>query len=160
MDIFEFAIQMEREGLEYYQQLASEATHTGIKNILKMLAEDEIKHQQAIEKIRDTSSVMAETRILDNAKNVFRQMKDFGGVIDFSGDEEQLYRHAMDLELKSRSFYQDKADQVRTQEQKDLLLKLAKEEDKHYQIMSNLVDFVQAPKTWLADAEFERLDDD
>jgi rubrerythrin len=159
MDIFEFAIQMECEGQEYYHELASQTNHTGIKNILMMLADDEIKHQQAIEKIRITTCIMPETQVLDNAKNVFRQIKDFGGQVDLSGDEEKLYRHAMDLELKSRSFYQDRADQVKTPEQKALFRKLADEENRHYQIMRNLVDFVQAPKTWLADAEFERLDE-
>jgi rubrerythrin len=159
MDIFEFAIQMECDGQDYYRQLASKTTHNGIKKILIMLAEDELKHQQALEKARDTSSIMPETAVLTNAKNVFRQMKDFGGDIDLSGDEEPLYRHAMDLELKSRSFYRDKADQVQTPEQKDLFLKLAEEEKKHYHLLSDLIDFFTAPKTWLADAEFEHLDE-
>ena len=159
MDIFEFAIQMECEGQDYYRQLASKTAHTGIKNILNMLADDELKHQEAIEKAQTSSCDMPETGVLDNAKNVFRQMQDFGGDIDLSGDEEQLYRHAMDLELKSRSFYKDKADQMESPGQKDLFLKLAEEENKHYHVLSNLVDFVAAPKTWLADAEFEHLDD-
>lgn len=159
MDIFKFAIQMECEGQDYYRQLASKTTHNGIKNILVMLAEDELKHQQAIEKVRDTASEMPETAVLANAKNVFQQMKDFGGEVNLSGDEESLYRHAMDLEMKSRSFYKDKADQIETPEQKNLFLKLAEEENKHYHVLSNLVDFVAAPKTWLEDAEFEHLDD-
>jgi len=157
MDIFEFAIQMECEGQEYYKELADKTSHTGLKNILNMLADDEIKHQQAIESIRVTSCVMSETQALDKAKNVFRQMKEFGGDVELSGDEEKLYQHAMDLELKSSAFYKDRADQVEKPEQKSLFIKLADEENKHYQIMSNLVDFVQAPKNWLADAEFERL---
>jgi rubrerythrin len=148
---------MECEGQEYYHALASKTAHTGLKNILTMLADDEIKHQQAIENIRITSCVMAESQALNKAKNVFRQMKEFGAEVDLSGDEEKLYQHAMDLEAKSRAFYKDKADQVQTPEQKALFLKLAEEENKHYQIMSNLVDFVEAPKNWLADAEFERL---
>ena len=157
MDIFEFAIEMECEGQEYYQELAQKTSHTGLKNILHMLADDEIKHQQAIEKIRVTSCVMADSPALDKTKNVFQQMKEFGGDVDLSGDEEKMYRHAMDLEEKSRAFYKEKADQIEKPEQKALFSKLAEEEDKHFQIMSNLVDFVQAPKTWLADARFERL---
>jgi len=157
MDILEFAVEMECEGQQYYQELAKKTSHTGLKNILGMLADDEIKHQQAIEKIRVTSCVMAESPALDKAKNIFRQMKEFGGVVDLSGDEEKLYRHAMDLEAKSSAFYEDRADQVETAEQRALFLKLAEEENKHFQVMSNLVDFVQAPKTWLADTRFERL---
>lgn len=159
MDIFDFAIQMETEGQEYYMELASQTNQTGLKNILKMLAEDEIKHQMAIEKVRISSCIMADTSVLDDAKNVFRQMKDFDGDFSLSGDEEHLYRQAMELEEKSRSFYMDKADQVTTSQQKALFKKIAAEEEKHYHLLSNLVDFVGAPKNWLADAEFERIDE-
>ena len=159
MDIFEFAIQMERDGQDFYHQLASKATHTSIKNILNMLADDEFKHQEAIEKARTSSFVMPETGVLDHAKNVFRQMQDFGGQFDFSGDEEALYRQAMELENKSIAFYKDKADQVSTPEQKALFLKLVEEEKKHFTLLNNLVNFVAAPKNWLEDAEFERLDE-
>ena len=159
MDIFEFAIQMERDGQEFYRRLASKTAHTGIQNILAMLADDELKHEKAIKKVQTAGSVMPETEVLDKAKNVFRQMQDFGGNFDLSGDEEKLYRQAMELENKSIAFYRDKADQVSTPEQKTLFLKLVEEEKKHYFLLENLVDFVAAPKTWLADAEFERLDD-
>ena len=159
MDIFEFAIQMERDGQDFYHELASKTAHPGIKKILTMLAEDERKHQEAIEKARTTSCIMPETGVLDNAKNVFRQMQDFGGQLDLSGDEEALYRQAMELENKSIAFYRDKADQVGTPEQKALFLKLVEEEKKHFFLLDNLVNFVAAPKTWLSDAEFERLDD-
>ena len=86
-------------------------------------------------------------------------MKDFGGEFNLSGDEEPLYRHAIDLELKSQSFYEDKADQVQTPEEKELFLKLAGEEKRHYHLLNNLIDFFTAPKTWLSDAEFEDLDE-
>ena len=159
MNIFEFAIQMEVDGQDFYHQLASKTTNNGIKEILNMLADDELKHQAAIEKIRVTSCVMPETEVLENAKNVFQQMRDFGGHFDLSGDEETSYRQAMELEQRSIGFYQDKADQVDTPEQKALFGKLAEEEMKHYFILNNMVDFVAAPKTWLEDAEFDRLDE-
>lgn len=159
MNILEFAIQMEQDGQDFYHELASKSTHTGIKNILNMLADDERKHQKAIEKAQTSRWDMPETTVLDNAKNVFRQMQDFGGQFDLSGDEESLYRQAMKLEDKSIAFYRDKADQVSTPEQKALFLKLVEEEKKHFFLLENLVNFVGAPKTWLEDAEFTRLDD-
>ena len=159
MDIYEFAIQMEYEGQVYYQELAEKTSNTGLKNILNMLADDEIKHQQAIEQIRTTTCAMSDSAVLDKVKNIFREMKESGGNVNLSGDEEKLYQHAMDLEQKSQSFYQEKAEEVETPEQKALFSKLAEEERKHYQIMSNLVDFVAAPKTWLEDARFSHLDE-
>lgn len=157
MDIYKFAIQMELDGEQYYRQLASEAVHPGIKGVLNTLADDELKHQQTIKNIQETTGQMIETNVLEDAKNVFRQLKEFGGEFNLSGNEEDMYRQAMDLEQKSINFYLDRADQVDNPDQKTLFENLAEEEKKHYHLMSNLVDFVTAPKTWLADAEFERL---
>lgn len=159
MDIFEFAIQMELDGQQFYQQLASKSPNKGVKTILNMIAEDEVKHQAAIEEVRISSCAMVETKVLENAKNVFTQMRQFGGEFDLSGDEESLIRQAMEMENKSVGFYLDRADQVEKPEQKALFIKLSEEEKKHYFLLENLVNFVISPQTWLEDAEFDRLDE-
>jgi rubrerythrin len=159
MDIYKFAIQMEKDGEGYYRQLASKAVHPGIQGVLNQLADDEVKHREAIEHIQEKTGVFAETTVLEVAKNVFQQIQDFGGKFDLTGDEEAAYRQAMELERKSISFYLDRIDQVENSAQKALFEKLAEEEKKHYHLMSNLVDFVASPKTWLEDARFSRLDE-
>lgn len=159
MDIFEFAIQMERDGQQFYRELAAETSHNGIKGVLNKLASEELEHEHAIQRIRKGSGSIMESDILNKAKNVFQQMKDFGDQSDWSGDEESLYRQAMDLEQRSVSFYLDRAEQIENPEQKTLFKKLAEEEKKHYRLMSNLTDFVASPKTWLEDARFSRLDE-
>ena len=159
MEILEFAIQMEKDGHQYYHELASKTTHPGIKGVLEKLAAEELEHQHAIEKVQKGSASIAESKVLDKAKNVFQQMKDFGEEFDLSGDEESLYSQAMDLEQKSVSFYLDRAEQMENAKQKVLFEKLAEEEKKHYHLMSNLVDFVASPKTWLETARFSRLDE-
>jgi rubrerythrin len=159
MDIFKFAIQMERDAQQYYQELASKTTHKGIRSVLDTLIADELRHQHILEQIQEGAGVIVETEALDKAKNVFQQMKDFGGEVDLSGDEESLYRHAIELEQKSVSFYLDRADQVETPEQQALFKKLAEEEKKHGHLLQCLLDFFASPKTWLEDAEFDRLDE-
>ena len=96
---------------------------------------------------------------LDTAKNVFQQMKDFGGEIDLSGDEEKLYREAMVLEQRSIGFYLDRADQSESAEQRSLFEQLAEEEKKHYRLLQNLAEFVRRPKVWLENAEFCHLEE-
>ena len=159
MDVFEFAIQMERDGEQFYRDIASAATEKGLKTILMTLAEDEKKHTEILVNMQSGTPDMQTTIVLDTAKNVFQQMKDFGGAFDLSGDEEKLYREAMMLEQRSISFYLDRADQVKDSKQKSLFERLAEEEKKHYRVLENLADFVQRPKTYLADAEFSNLDE-
>lgn len=154
MDIFEFAIKMESDGQHYYEKLAATSPNPGIKHIMTMLSEDEIKHRQTIEKIRLSTCVMSETKILEHTRNVFEQIRDFGGAPELTGDEEEAYRHAMELENESIAFYLDRADQVETPEQKALFQQLAEEERKHHRLLAGLVEFVSRPKTWLEDAEY------
>ena len=68
-------------------------------------------------------------------------------------------RKAIELEQRSVSFYLDRADQVETPEQQALFKQLAEEEKKHLRLLDCLLDFVASPKTWLEDAEFNRLDE-
>jgi len=159
MDIFAFAIKMEKDGETFYRELAEKVHETGVKNILFMLADDEDKHAKAIEQIRSRTRPMKETQILDKSKNVFTQMKEFGGEFEFDHGHEALYRQAMELEQKSIDFYLDRADQVKGPGQKVLFEQLAQEEKKHLLLLSGLADFVNRPKTWLENAEFTHLED-
>ena len=123
------------------------------------LAEDEKKHARIIGEIQSQMPEMQETTILDSAKNVFQQMKDFGGELDLTGDEEKMYREAMVMEQRSVDFYLDRAEQIKNPDQKELFRQLAKEEKKHYRLLENVADFVARPKTYLANAEFSNLEE-
>lgn len=160
MDIFEFAIQMECDGEQFYRDLASKTPHKGLQTILLLLAEDEKKHAGVIAAMQTEAPAMEPTAVLDNAKNVFVQMKAFGGRIDLSGDEPALYAEAMVLEQRSVSFYLDRADEVKQADQKALFQRLAEEEKKHYRLLEELAELVKKPKTWLENAEFSHLLDD
>ena len=158
MDIFEFAIQMERDGEAFYRNLAEKAEHTGIKRIFTMLAEDEIKHQNAIDALRTASRVdMVSTEILANAKNVFADLSP----ASWSGETVQidLYKQAQEIERKSQAFYEEKAATLDEGAAKSLLLQIAEEEKRHYFLLDNLIEFVNRPQSWLENAEFVHLDE-
>ena len=112
MNIFEYALQMEKDGEDYYRQLAQQITNKGLKTILTMLADEEVKHYNAIEKIKTTEPHMAETTILTDAKNVFVQIKESNESLDFDLGQIELYKKAQDIEERSRDFYLEKADEV------------------------------------------------
>lgn len=157
MDIFDFAIQMEQDGRQYYLDLAGQTAHQGLQTILTTLADDEQKHARMIDQSRTGYCGVSETTVLATARNVFQQAREFGEAVDLSGNEAAMYRHAMELEQKSISFYLDRADQQDQPELKQLLKGLADEERKHYRLLEGLVDFVTQPDRWLEDAEFTHL---
>jgi len=159
MNIFEYAMQMEKDGEEYYRQLARQTANKGLQTILTMLADEEVKHYNVIERMQTAQSYMAETTILTDAKNIFVQIKEAGGSFDFDIKQTELYRKAQDIEKESRDFYTEKANEVTEEYQKKLFLKLAEEERKHYFLLDNIIEFVSKSEYWLENAEFFHLEE-
>ncbi len=158
VDIFEYAMQMEKDGEYYYRQLAQQTANKGLKTILVMLADEEVKHYNAVEKMRTVKPRIAETAILTDAKNVFVQIKESGESFDFDTTQTGLYRKAQDIEKESRDFYLEKANEVKEEYQRDIFLRLAAEEKKHYFLLDNIIEFVSRPETWLENAEWSHLE--
>jgi len=160
MDIFAYAMQMEKDGERFYREIAGKTDSTGIKRILTMLADEEVKHYRAIEKMQQgRAGQMAETSILDRAKNVFVQMKEEGGEFTPDLGQIELYEKAQEIEKRSRQFYEEKAAQAGRDDQKQLFERLAVEEAKHYFLLENLIDFVSRPGQWLENAEWHHLEE-
>lgn len=158
MDIYEFAMQMEKDGENYYRELAAQANAPGMRTILTMLADDEVKHYNVIQQMKAQAPQMIETEILNKAKNVFAQMRE-RGEFDLGNSQIELYQKAQEIERKSRDFYRQKAEEVPTQAAKALLLQIAEEERKHYFLLENIIVLVSRPQTWLENAEWYHLDE-
>jgi rubrerythrin len=159
MNIFEYALQMEKDGENYYRQLARQTANKGLQTILTMLADEEVKHYNAIETMQTAEPHTAETTILTDARNIFVQIKGSGESFDFDTKQTELYRKARDIEKKSRDFYTEKANEVTEEYQKELFLKFADEEKKHYFLLDNIIEFVSRPEYWLENAEFCHLEE-
>jgi rubrerythrin len=159
MDIFAFAMKMEKDGETFYRDLAQKTANQGIANIFEMLADEEVKHYRTIKSLQGGTQLMAETDVLGRAKNIFERMRDFNDPLQIDAGQIELYRQAMKLEKQSEDFYLDRADQAKDTEQKQLFRRLASEEKKHCYLLENIVDFVSRPRSWLENAEFLHLDD-
>lgn len=159
MDIFEYAMQMEKDGEDYYRQLAQQTENKGLKTILTILADEEVKHFNTVKKMKTEKPQMVETTILSSAKNIFVQLKESDEKFGSDIEQKELYVKAQDIEKKSQDFYLEKANEVKGEYQKDIFLKLAEEEKKHYFLLENIIEFISRPETWLENAEFNHLDE-
>ena len=159
MNIFEYAMQMEKDGENYYRQLAQQTANKGLKTILTMLADEEVKHYNAIERMKTEEPQMAEATILTDAKNVFVQIKESNEKFGFDIKHTKLYKKAQDIEKRSQDFYLEKANETEKKYQKRIFQKLAEEEKKHYFLLENIIQFVSRPETWLENAEFFHLEE-
>jgi len=159
MNIYDYAMEMEKDGEAYYRELAEKTGNSGLKNILTMLADAEVVHWKLFRNMKENREVApAESDIVDNVKNVFARMREEGtSGVDLS--QVDLYRKAQELEEKSRDFYLGKAAEAALAEQKEVLLQIAEEEKRHYAILENIIDFISRPEQWLEDAEWYHLDE-
>ena len=158
MNILDFAMKMELDGKAYYENLASETTIDGLKSIFTSLAKDEQKHFEIIQGMKTgTNQNMADSVVLEKAKNLFEEMaadKDIAGSLKKSLDG---YQQARKVEADSVGLYEDMAKKENNPETVQLLLRIANEEKKHFNIMDNLCDYTLAPQNFLAWGEFSNL---
>ena len=160
MNIFEYAMKMEKEGEDYYRDLATKAKNDGLATILNWLADEEAKHHKTFKAMKsDVNPKLAETTLLKDAKTVFQKIKDSKESYDFDSSQPDWYRTAQDLEKKSMDFYLQKSEEVESQEQKDLFVQVAEEEKRHYVLLESIIEFVTRPDSWLEDAEFHHLEE-
>ncbi len=159
MDIFEYAMQMEKDGESYYRRLAQNTDNKGVKTIFTMLADEEVRHFEIIKQAKSqVPQQIRDSTILNDVRNIFIQLRQSGEQWNLDAEQKELYKKARDIEEKSRKFYLEKAQQV-GQEQKQIFLKLAEEERKHYVLLENILQLVSRPESWLENAEFYHLED-
>jgi|TARA_B100000315_G_C14529539_1_gene565478 rubrerythrin len=160
MNIFELAIKTEEEGEIYYRNLAKRTTNPEFKRVLHWLADDEARHRDFFKAMMEGKSPeILDSDLLKNVKVVFEKMAESKENFDFLPSEVDIYRKAQQLEKDTMDFYLKTARDTDDHKQKDLLIQMAKEEEKHYVLLDNITRFVQRPREWLENAEFTQLDD-
>jgi rubrerythrin len=160
MNIFDYAMQMEKDGEAYYRELASNCNVQGLKTILIMLADDEVGHYNTLKRLKaGVDAELSASMVLGNAKNIFQEIKETETGFDFDVSEIELYNKVIEIEKKSEDFYREKANEVEQPGVKDILLKIAEDEKKHQFLLKNTVEFLSRPKTWIENAEFHQLDE-
>jgi rubrerythrin len=161
MNVLDFAMKMEGDGKAYYENLAKTTDLPGLQSIFSWLAEDEQKHYEIFRALKagNTSTTMPETEILDTARNVFALLPRGTKVISDVSGALDAYQHAMKLEADSCKLYEDAAAKEEDTATRNLLLRIAEEERKHFTVLENLYNFVNAPNQHLSWSEFSNVDE-
>ncbi|SEA06497.1 Rubrerythrin [Desulfuromusa kysingii] len=161
MNVFDYALKMELDGKAFYEKLAQETESEGLQKIFSELAEDEQKHYDIFAQLKKNQNIdsMPDSVALEGAKNIFSQMQEDLSAQKLLKTNLDAYQHAMQAEKESAKLYRDAAAKEDSPEVKALLLKIAIEEDKHFNILENIFDFVNAPTQSLVWGEFSNLNE-
>ncbi len=164
-EIFDFAMRMEQDGRAYYEKEAAKTNVPALKKILLGLAEDEIRHYNIFKNLKEQHSAdlgdLSEktTAIMTTARNLFEEMANEGSDVDTHNEAIEVWTHAQEIEKKSEDFYKAKAKEVDNPRAKEMLIKIAAEEAKHWAVIESVRQFLERPKTWLEDSEWSHLED-
>ena len=160
VDILEYAMQMEKDGEAYYKDMAAKSSHEGVKQILLMLASDEVYHYEAFRSLMEKSYPgIGGSGILKKARTIFSEMRESKKDLNSISSGVELYREAIEIEKKSESYYSIKAEEAEDPQEKAILLKIAEDERKHKYLLENMVTFLSRPQKWIENSEFNHLDE-
>ncbi len=158
MNVFDFAIKMEEDGRKFYEKLAAEAEEPELKTIFTLLAEEEQQHKQIFQSMKNGEDpAKADSRIMERTTSTFRKLLEKKDVSAILRRDPDGYMHAIKTEEDYIRLYEDMAEKETNEHVKDLLLRIAEEERRHLNIMENIYDFVETPRTFLAWGEFSNL---
>ena len=143
-EIFDIAVQIERNGEKFYRQAATTTEDPDLRQLLVWLADAETEHGETFLEIKDTLSNRDEDHwlkemnrtLLQNAvENHALSLDD----IDFRSlpDREALIRVALELEEDSISFYEILGSFVEDSETLQHLQQIIVEERKHISLLKN-----------------------
>ena len=111
-EIFEMAIQMERDGEAFYRQAAEEMSDSGVIELLSKLAEMEVEHEKTFTRMKD-AFLQKETELFDPDGDAVLYLRSLaeGKIFDrdktiSSGETpEDVMETAIGLEKDSISYY-------------------------------------------------------
>lgn len=154
MNFYEFAFQMEKDGEQFYRDLAAGAANKGFGTIFNLLADDEVAHQKIFSCLQSDLPLTKNTADPIASQNVFAQLKKENAMADLDSSQLHLYQKALDVEKKSQELYLQEAAKVTEPEVKKILEQLAAEEEQHYFLLHNIVELMLHPQNWVENGEF------
>lgn len=159
MNIYEYAMELEKEGEEFYRDLAEQTDDAGLKKILLMLATEEVKHYNIFKKMLQNADVstLPKMEVFKEATSTFEEMKKTEDTHKFGQDQVEYYKKAVAIEEANENFYLKQACNAKTKEHEQIFLRIAEEERKHLVLLKNLVEFISEPDDYLDSAEFYNM---
>jgi len=161
MDILDQAILFEYEGHKFYSEQAAKAKNAGVRGILENLAKDELDHAAFLESLKagarrefPPSPTMSNIRKIIETHSVKKE-----SFLAEDADLLETLKTALEFEDRARKHFEDEALTSVDGETATLLKLLAREEEKHFHLINNLIRFIDNPGSLLETQEFQRYHD-
>jgi len=157
--ILALGVQKERAAREFYVQAAAKTTVPVGKRMLKLLADEETKHEELLASWSAAGACPIEMAFSEAGRELLvrGKTKVAGETKPQTGDLEAI-GIGQEMERKAIAFYADAAAGAADQASKDLLRRLEGEEKKHLALLADLYEYMKDPSLWSVRDEGSHFD--
>lgn len=143
MDVYQLAIDMEREGKLYYLRLAEEATDLQLRRVFLILADEEEGHYLQLQALKDKVAMPLVNDQLFDVETIFRvhllehvELRQVSTVLEAYGQAVVMEQNAMDYYKKMSRMADNAAE-------KAVFLRMHFEEKKHKFLLENIMELLR-----------------
>ena len=159
MTILQQAIQLELDGIAYYEAMAERHGEGGLAVVFRKMAGEEARHARLLKNRKETFSAGDEkdSEELDVSallKNIFPDGETFHKAAWSHPDQLEAYRFAQEKEKQSIDIYRQLLAEADSEKMKELCRFLIGQEEAHYTLLGDIVQALRHPKDWVEAAEF------
>jgi rubrerythrin len=150
MDVLEMAFKTETDAIAFYTEAARKTSYPVGKKMFQAIIEDEKRHLEMIRKVVIGLHIThTDVSPMKNVKTVFEAMKkDLMKKVEATADDLEALRIAMQMEKEGKAVYDKALAHVKSDKEKALLERLIQEEEEHYAIFANTLQFLEDTGNW------------
>jgi len=166
IDALKFALQMEIDGKKFYTLTARQSTNRVGRDLYSWLAEQEDLHYKRFEEIY--SAITADRGWPAASVNPGKPVKLgtlFSGLIREAAKpagtgaaEIDSADKAIEMEIKSRDYYRQRADEASSDDEKKFFEAISAEEQGHYLALVDYREYITDPDGWFTRTEHHLLE--
>jgi rubrerythrin len=150
------ALEFEKKGQKLYLEAAEKTENPISKKTFSYLAKQEINHIKEIEAFaaKNNPDIKLEGDTAKETEEFFKMtMKEFRKKTDYSQEDKHIYHTAMELEQSAYEFYEAELKKTKDEKLKKFFEFLIVQENAHYALLSNTLDFIKHPENFFAKEE-------
>lgn len=150
MNAIEISLKMETDAVKFYKEASEKTSHPVGKKMFLSIMEDEKRHIEMLNALLKGMDITPDkVDPMKKIKTVFEELKDqMQSGIEATTSETEALEMAMNMERKGFEFYRKVAAESTDPVSRALFERLIVEEEKHYDIFSNTLSFLNDTGNW------------
>ncbi len=152
---FEEAVQkarkLELDGIEFYEKLAQNCPSPAGRQMFSSFASDEKRHLRVVKQLAEgLGADMSEYPMpRESIRTLFTEAAgELGDYAEATDDEKDAVEVALGMETESYKLYTNSADNAEDDKARELFERLAREENQHYEMLENTLEYLNANQEW------------